>query len=81
MTFFLDIAPEVGLNRIQKLRPGQEDRLEQENMAFHKKVYAGFLKVKNLYPDRFVTIDASQPIDDVVNQVIETLEKRLPEIF
>ena len=50
-------------------------------MAFHKKVYAGFLKVKNLYPDRFVTIDASQPIDDVVNQVIETLEKRLPEIF
>ena len=81
LTFFLDIAPEVGLNRIQKLRPGQEDRLEQENMAFHKKVYAGFLKVKNLYPDRFVTIDASQPIDDVVNQVIETLEKRLPEIF
>ena len=77
----MDIAPEIGLSRIQKLRPGQEDRLEQENIAFHKKVYNGFLKVKDLYPDRFVTIDATQPIEDVVNQVIATLEKRLPEIF
>ena len=81
LTFFLDIAPEIGLSRIQKLRPGQEDRLEQENITFHKKVYNGFLKVKDLYPDRFVTIDATQPIEDVVNQVIATLEKRLSEIF
>lgn len=81
LTFFLDIAPEIGLSRIQKLRPDQKDRLEQENLTFHKKVYAGFLKVKALYPDRFVTIDATQPINDVVEQVITTLKEKLPEIF
>lgn len=81
LTFFLDVAPEIGLKRIEKLRPDQEDRLEQENIAFHKKVYAGFLKVRDMYPDRFVTIDATQPIEKVVDQVISVLEQRMPEIF
>ena len=81
LTFFLDVAPEIGLERIKKLRPNQEDRLEQENIAFHKKVYAGFLKVKDMYPDRFVTVDATQPIEKVVDQVISVLEQRMPEIF
>ncbi|AEG39773.1 dTMP kinase [Lactobacillus kefiranofaciens] len=81
LTFFLDVAPEVGLSRIKKLRPDQEDRLEQENLAFHKKVYAGFQKIKQMYPERFVTIDATQPIEQVVKQVIITLKQRMPEIF
>ncbi len=81
LTFFLDVAPEVGLKRIEKLRPGQEDRLEQETLAFHKKVYAGFLKVKKMYPERVVTIDATQPIDQVVAQVIATLKQKMPELF
>ena len=81
LTFFLDLDPEVGLKRIEKLRPGQEDRLEQENLAFHKKVSAGFRKVKEPYPERFVTVDATQPIDQVVAQVIATLKQRMPELF
>ena len=81
LTFCLDVAPEIGLKRIEKLRPDQEDRLEQENIAFHKKVYAGFLKVRDMYPDRFVTIDATQPIEKVVDQVISVLEQRMPKIF
>lgn len=79
LTFFLDVAPEVGLSRIKKLRPDQEDRLEQEDIAFHKKVYDGFLKVIKMYPERFVVIDATQPIDQVVDQVVTALKKRLPE--
>lgn len=81
LTFFLDVAPEIGLQRIEKLRPGQEDRLEQENLAFHKKVYAGFLKVKDMYPERFVTIDATQNLEQVVKQVVAVLEERMPELF
>lgn len=81
LTFFLDVAPEIGLQRIEKLRPGQEDRLEQENIAFHKKVYAGFLKLVKKYPERFVAIDAAQPLDQVVDQVVSTLEQKMPELF
>ncbi|MCI7160753.1 MAG: dTMP kinase [Lactobacillus amylovorus] len=81
LTFFIDVAPEIGLSRIQKLRPGQEDRLEQENLSFHTKVYQGFLEVRAMYPERFVTIDGTQPIDQVVDQVITTLKQRMPEIF
>lgn len=79
LTFFLDIAPEIGLSRIKKLRPAQEDRLEQEDIAFHQKVYEGFLKVIKMYPDRFVVINATQPIDQVVKQVVTELKQRLPK--
>lgn len=34
-----------------------------------------------MYPERFVTIDGTQPIDQVVDQVIATLKQRMPEIF
>ena len=34
-----------------------------------------------MYPERFVTIDGTQPIDQVVDQVITTLKQRMPEIF
>ncbi|AZN76023.1 dTMP kinase [Lactobacillus acidophilus] len=79
LTFFLDIAPEIGLSRIKKLRPAQEDRLEQEDIVFHQKVYEGFLKVIKMYPDRFVVINATQPIDQVVKQVVTELKQRLPK--
>ena len=79
LTFFLDIAPEIGLSRIKQLRPAQEDRLEQEDIAFHQKVYEGFLKVIKMYPDRFVVINATQPIDQVVKQVVTELKQRLPK--
>ena len=79
LTFFLDIAPEIGLSRIKKLGPAQEDRLEQEDIAFHQKVYEGFLKVIKMYPDRFVVINATQPIDQVVKQVVTELKQRLPK--
>ena len=37
LTIFFDLDPEIGLKRIKKLRPDNEDRLEQEKLAFHKK--------------------------------------------
>lgn len=34
-----------------------------------------------MYPERVVTIDATQPIDQVVAQVIATLKQKMPELF
>lgn len=81
LTIFLDIQPEVGLARIQKLRPDNEDRLEQEKLAFHKKVYEGYEIVNKNNPKRVKVIDASQNIEKVVEDCIKTIEKDLPEIF
>ncbi|TSO25897.1 dTMP kinase [Lactobacillus sp. LL6] len=81
LTIFLDIEPEVGLSRIQKLRPDNEDRLEQEKLAFHKKVYDGYKIVNKDNPKRIKVIDASQTIEKVVADCIKVIEENLPEIF
>lgn len=81
LTLFFDLDPKIGLTRIKKLRPDQEDRLEQEKLAFHQKVYAGYQKIASLYPERIVTIDASQSFKQVVQEVITVIKSRLPELF
>lgn len=81
LTLFFDLDPKLGLARIQKLRPDHEDRLEQEKIAFHEKVYAGYKQLEEMYPQRIVRIDASQAFDKVVDQTISTIKQRFPELF
>lgn len=81
LTLFFDLDPKIGLARIEKLRPGHEDRLEQEKLAFHEKVYEGYQEVNRLYSDRISIIDASKPFEEVVETTISTIQKRLPELF
>lgn len=81
LTIFLDVKPEVGLARIQKLRPDNEDRLEQEKLAFHQKVYQGYQIVNKNNPDRIKIVDASQNIEQVVADCINIIKETLPEIF
>lgn len=81
LTLFFDLPPAKGLRRIQKERPHHEDRLEQEKILFHQKVYAGFQQVNRLFAKRIVVINADQPLDQVVSDSIQVLQQRLPEIF
>ena len=81
LTLFFDIDPAAGLARIEKLRPDQEDRLEQEKLDFHEKVYQGYKQLINLYPDRIKTVDASKSIPEVVAQSVIIIKSKFPEIF
>ena len=81
LTIFFALDPEIGLKRIKKLRPDNEDRLEQEKLAFHKKVYTGYKEVEKLYPDRIKTIDASQALEQVVEDTVNLIKSYLPELF
>lgn len=81
LTLFFDLPPEVGLARIQKLRPDQEDRLEQENLTFHQKVYEGYQELVKRYPDRIQVVDASQTIPEVTAQSVKILKRKFPDLF
>lgn len=81
LTLFFDLDPKVGLARIEKLRPDHEDRLEQEKLSFHEKVYAGYQEVNKMFSDRIVIIDASQPLEKVVQDSIQAIQAKLPELF
>jgi dTMP kinase len=72
ITLFFDIDPEVALER--KINKNTGDRLEREDIAFHRKVYEGYLKIKEMYPDEIKIIDANKTIDEIFTQVKNIIE-------
>lgn len=56
LTVLLDLAPEVGLARVAAR--GQQDRLEQADLAFHERVRNGFVALS--HDSNWVVIDAAQ---------------------
>lgn len=68
LTLFFDIHPKEAGLRMKKSNRSL-DRLEMEDEEFHVKVYEGYLKLANLYPERFKRIDSSKSIDETFESV------------
>ncbi|MCH9626140.1 MAG: Thymidylate kinase [Chlamydiales bacterium] len=77
ITLFLDLDPEEGLNRMKTKRKEPIDRLEQEQLQFHKEVRQGYLHLADAHPNRISVLDASKPIEFVLQSAMEVLEPRL----
>lgn len=72
ITFFFDLDPEVGLKRRMAANTG--DRIENEVLDFHKRVYEGYKKLASRYHDRIKTIDASKSVEEVWKDVRRQLD-------
>lgn len=72
LTLWLDLAPEVGLARS---RLG--DKLEQEHLEFHRRVYRGFQALAAAEPQRIVRIDAEGSLAEVAARIWSVVESRL----
>ena len=74
-TFFLDVDPITVLKR--KKKSVNPDRLEKETNTFHERVYEGYKSLIDEGKDEYIIIDASLPVEDVINNTIEELKKIL----
>ncbi|MBQ9739277.1 MAG: dTMP kinase [Alphaproteobacteria bacterium] len=77
LTFILDIAPEVGINRSMARSGNDEQRFEHMDLTFHHNLRNGFLKIASQNPKRYAVIDASGSIDQVHQEIIKQFEERL----
>ncbi len=77
LTLYLDLDPEIGLNRINKNKGREVNRLDLEEIHFHQKVRQGYEAVIDRFPERIVRIDANQEIADVFSDIKQVLEERL----
>lgn len=75
LTFVLDLEPEAGLVRARATGPA--DRLESEEIAFHRRVREGFRAIAAASPGRVVVLDASRPVDDLAGEIAATALDRL----
>ncbi len=75
LTIFFDVKPEIALERI-KSDDREINRFDQEKMLFHEKIYDGYQELaKN--DDRIKVIDASKPLDQVVNTVLNLIKEEI----
>ena len=73
LTFLLDLAPEVGLQR--RMDAGGVNRLDSYDIEFHKRVRTGYLELVEADPLRWVVIDADRPFAEVQVNLRTTLQK------
>lgn len=76
LTLYFDLAPELGLERINKNKGREVNRLDLENLEFHQKVREGYMTLADRFADRIVKIDASRDLESVYDDA-ETKIKAL----
>ena len=73
LVFVFDLPVEVGMQRVQS-RGEASDRFEQEQKAFFEKVRQAYLQRAAQHPERYCILDASQPLAEVQQQIVQKLE-------
>lgn len=73
-TIFFDLSPREAFAR--KKGADADDRLEQAGIAFHERVYEGYLELAKKYPERIIVIDARRKIEEIAADVVKKLKER-----
>ena len=64
VTFLLDVDPEIVRDRIKN-----PDRIERENINFHRKVRKAYLDLAAKQRDRFIVIDSRKTIEEIHEKI------------
>ena len=75
LTILLDAPAEIGMQRA--IKRGEIDRMESEEISFYERVREGYICLAKQYSDRFVVVDANQPLDLVQKEIIMHLKNLL----
>jgi dTMP kinase len=81
LTLYLDLDPEIGLQRIEQNGEREVNRLDLESLAFHRKVREGYKLVEARFAERIVTIDASSSPEQIIEEAWEHLKDKLVSIM
>lgn len=82
LTLLLDLDPRIGLSRAWNqlesgARSSSEGRFEEEEMAFHERVRAGYLELAHHESDRFRIVDAARDENAVWGDIRQLLNQHL----
>jgi dTMP kinase len=75
LTIILDLPVEEAHKRRMK-RSDEPDRLELEDLEFHRRVAQGYRTIAANNPQRYVLVDATVPIESLEHRIHQILEAR-----
>ncbi|MFC1913401.1 dTMP kinase [Chloroflexota bacterium] len=76
LTILLDLPAEAGLARHKAKR---QDRFEQEDIAFHRRVRDGYLKLATSEPERWLVIDATESKEKITDIIWKKISQLISE--
>lgn len=74
ITFLINISIDECVRR-KRLMKKTEDRIEQKKISYYKKVINGYLQIANNNKGRFIVIDGNNSIEEIQNQIRQSLFK------
>lgn len=77
LTIFLQVDAATGIERKRRLSGEEWNRLEEEDLAFHRRVEAGFQELIATAPERWIVVNANQSIDAVHATIQQAVTSRL----
>ena len=76
LTFYLDLSPEEGLDRIAKHRQDEINRLDLEKLSFHQKVHEGYEILLKKFPERIVRFQADQSVEEECADILSVIDQK-----
>lgn len=77
LTLYFDIEPQLGLERVNKNKGREVNRLDLETLSFHHKVREGYHKLLEIFPNRICKIDASKTVEEVFFEAYDQIKNFL----
>jgi dTMP kinase len=76
LTILLDLQPEIGLRRRQ-VGGGELNRMDQQALEFYQRMRAGYFKLAEADPERWVRVDAAGSVEQVAEVVLAVVLREL----
>jgi dTMP kinase len=76
LTVYLDLPVEQGLARRRQSATTEWNRLDAEQLAFHRRVREGYLEMAAAEPQRWLVVDARRPVEPLQQAIRERLAER-----
>ena len=70
LTLFIDVKPATGLERVRHNQRSM-DRLDNEQLSFHEKVYEGYMRLAEIEPERIKVLNGNASIEEVVADALK----------
>ena len=78
LTIYLDLDVEEGLERkvaASSAGKGEWNRMDQLDLAFHRRVRSGYLEMAQAEPERWLVVDATVSVEEIKRIICSRLEK------
>lgn len=77
MTFFIDITPELAMQRCGDRKESGRDRMEESGIRFYERVIDGYMRLAYQDGGRFYVIDGGKSIDEVHEMIWRLVVEKL----